>query len=167
MYSFKLIGDWDKVTKLLKALPNEVKSISISTQRSIAESYARKIKNHILSQDIPGWTPLDPRYADRKMGEFGREEMLMRSLDYYQSIKAWRENNTYLAGVPQGLHYENGIEIARVARIHEDWAMTPGRPHRPLWIYTFEKDLGGTNGLKKLATNLMKKKLQAKGYPIT
>lgn len=166
MTHFRMFGDWDRAKKLLNKLPKELQDISISTQRSITESFVRKIKAHLKSQDIPGWTPLNPKYADKKMGTYGHEDILMASLDYYQSIKAWRQDKVYYAGVPTGLHYDNGKEIARVARIHEDWSMMPGKPHRPLWSYTFETDLGGLKGLQKTTRDIIKKKLIAKGYPI-
>lgn len=166
MSLFRMYGDWGKAKKLLDALPKELNDVSISVQRSITESLVRKVKAHLKNQDIPGWTPLSAKYADKKMGEYGHEDMLMASLDYYTSIKTWRQNKAYYAGVPKGLHYPNGREISAVAQIHENWSLQPGKPYRPLWSYTFTNDLGGMTGLQKFTKELIKKKLLSKGYPI-
>lgn len=162
----KLFGPWNKVSRLLNQLPRELKDISISSQRSVAEKFVRKIKNHLSNQDIPGWTPLSNSYADRKMGKFGHEEILIASWQYYESIKTWRENNSYHAGVPKGVSYENGTEIAAVAKIHEDWSMIPGKPHRPLWNFTINEDMGGLKGIKKTVNEIIITRLIKKGYPI-
>lgn len=162
----KLFGPWGKVKSMFNLLPNDLKTISTSTQRSIAESFIRKVKSHLINQDIPGWTPLSPKYADSKMAKYGHEDILIASWDYYDSIRAWRKNGIYYAGVPEGLHYKKGIEIARVAKIHEDWSLSPDKPHRPLWSYTLSKDMGGVRGIKKTANAIIKEKLLKKGYPV-
>lgn len=162
----KLFGPWNKVSKLLNKLPYELKEIGIASQRSVAEKYVRKVKAHLSNQDVPGWTPLSSRYADRKMGKFGHEEILIASWQYYENIKAWRENNVYHAGVPKGLTYDNGTEIAVVAKIHEDWSMIPGKPHRPLWNYTLNEDMGGLKGIKATVNEIIIGRLIKKGYPI-
>ena len=73
----------------------------------------------------------------------------------------------YMAGVPRGVSYRNGIEISRVAAIHETWSRLPGKPYRPLWIYTFNKDMKGEQGVSRLLNKTFKRLLRAKGYPVS
>ncbi len=163
---FKLFGPWNKVKALFQDLPKNLKDITTSSQRSIAEKYARKIKAHLRDQDIPGWTPLSPRYADQKMGKYGNEDILLASWKYYESIKVWRQGGIYHVGVPKTETYPNGKEVSKIAALHEAWSTMPGRPHRPLWGYTFKEDMGGLSGVHKAINQLIKEKLQAKGYPV-
>lgn len=162
----KLFGPWNKVRTLLNNLKPNLKEIAVASQRTIAERYVRKVKAHLRNQDIPGWTPLSNRYADTKMAKYGHEDILVASWEYYESIRAWRENGVYHAGVPRGLTYDNGTEISRVAAIHEAWSYASGRPYRPLWDYTIKEDMGGLRGLKAAVNEVIKTKLKQKGYPI-
>jgi hypothetical protein len=164
----KLFGPWNKVRNLLNDLPRNIKIVSISAQRSVADRYVAKVKAHLKNQDIPGWTPLSDRYADYKMSKFGAEDILIATWDYYDNITSWRSQNVYHAGVKSGITYpgNHGIEIARVAAIHEAWANTPGRPHRPLWAYTLNEDMGGLRGIKVMVNEIFKRRLREKGYPV-
>lgn len=163
---FGLFGDWAKAKRLFNQLPTNLKSISAESQKLIAEKYVRAVRSHLRNQDIPGWTPLSYKYASRKLKDIGSTDMLIASWDYYNSIKAWRERNVYYTGVPISETYRNGIKIARVAAIHESWSTIPGRPHRPLWSYTFNNDMKGVRGITRLLNQIFKRKLQQKGYPV-
>lgn len=162
--NIKPFGPWGTVKRLLNDLPKNIKEIGISAQRSVAEKYARKVKAHLRNQDVPGWTPLSPKYADFKMGKYGHEDILIASELYYDSIKAWSEGRVYYAGVPAGIQYKNGTEVARVAYIHEAWSGMAGRPHRPLWVYTLQEDFNGVKGIKKLTNEIFAQRLRDKGY---
>jgi len=164
----KLFGPWKKVTQLLESLPQHIKASSTSAQRSVAQKYVTRVKSHIKNQDIPGWTPLSNRYADYKMAKYGTEDILIATWDYYDSIKIWRQGGIYHAGIPKGISYpgNHGIEISRVAAIHEAWVNVPGRPHRPLWAYTLKMDMGGPRGIRLLVNNTLRDKLRKQGYPV-
>ncbi len=162
--SIKPFGPWGKVQVLFNDLNKNILEIARKSQRSIAEKYVRKVKAHLKNQDVPGWTPLSPAYADFKMGKYGHEDILIASGQYYQNIKAWREGGIYHAGVPSGISYPGGPEIAKVAGLHELWASIPGKPHRPLWGYTLNNDMGGVKGMKNLVNEIFAKKLKEKGY---
>jgi hypothetical protein len=164
--NFSLFGDWDRVKRLMNSLPRNLQLISISAQRSVAERYARKVKAHLKNQDIKGWTPLSSKYADKKMAKYGEEDLLIASWDYYNAIKAWRTNKVYSAGVPAGLIYPNGKEIAKIAQIHEAWSYMAGRPHRPLWTYTLNNDMGGLKGMRNTVNKIIRDKLRERGYPV-
>lgn len=160
----KLFGPWSKFKKLMDDLPVNLKKSAISSQRKIAEKYVRKIKAHLRKQDIPGWTPLKPSYADYKMGKYGHEDILIASRTYYESIKSWRKDGIYHAGVPKDIKYDNGISVAKVGFIHEKWSKMSDKPHRPLWDYTINNDMGGRLGIQKMVFKEVNKKLKSKGY---
>lgn len=162
--SVKPFGPWKKVQSLYSELGKNLQDMATKSQRSIAEKYVRRVKAHIRNQDIKGWTPLSAKYADYKMGRYGHEDIFIASNQYYQNIKAWREGGLYHAGVPSGISYPNGVEIAMVANIHETWSSMPGKPHRPLWGYTLNNDMGGVRGMKKLVNEVFAKRLKEKGY---
>lgn len=164
--NFKLFGPWGHARKIFKNLPANLKSISLSSQRSIAEKFAREVKAHLKNQDIPGWTPLSYRYANKKLTKLGSTDILIASWEYYNNIKSWRENNLYHVGVKRGVRYKGGLEISRVAAIHESWSRVSNKPYRPLWGYTFNKDLGGNRGISKLINKHFKERLISKGYPV-
>lgn len=162
----KLIGDWAKASRLINHLDKNIRDASIRSQRKIADRYVRLVKSHLRNQDIPGWTPLNPRTADYKMGKYGNEDILLSTHLLYDSIQSWRSNGVYFAGIKRGEAYERGTEVARIAEIHEAWSFMPGMPHRPLWSYTYEVDLGGKKGVREIFITELKRRLQAKGYPI-
>jgi len=161
-----LLGPWKKVENLFKTLAPNIKAAAIGGQRKIAEKYHRKILNHLRNQDISGWTPLNPAYADFKMAKYGHEDILIASWKYYNSISVWRSNNMYHVGVPRGIKYRNGNEVAKIAYIHETWSSIPGKPYRPLWGYTFNEDLGGLKGVWRIINNHIKIKLNSQGYKV-
>lgn len=162
----RLIGDWAKTRHLLHSLDKNIKEASTKAQRKIAERYVRLVKSHLKKQDIPGWTPLNPYYADYKMGKYGHEDMLLSTYLMYDSITSWRSNNTYFAGIKTGINYPSGKEVSRVAVIHEAWSHNPDRPHRPLWSYTWRKDMGGNKGVREEFIREIKNRLVAQGYPV-
>lgn len=162
----ELLGDWAKANRLISGLDRNIKEAAIKAQRKITERYVRLVKAHLRKQDIPGWTPLSPRYADFKMGKYGHEDILMSTHLMYDSITSWRSNDVYFAGIKRGEHYPSGVEIARVAEIHEAWSFVPGKPYRPLWSYTWQKDMGGQKGIRREFINEVKNRLRAKGYPV-
>jgi hypothetical protein len=161
-----LIGDWAKTTRLIGSLDRNIKEASIKAQRKIADRYVRLVKAHLRNQDIPGWTPLNPAYADYKMGKYGHEDILLRTYLMYDSIESWRSHNVYFAGIKKGHRYKSGVEVARVAEIHEIWSTVPGKPHRPLWSYTWRKDMGGNKGVREDFIEEIKNRLKQKGYPV-
>lgn len=162
----KMIGNWAKCSHLLNTLDRNIRDASISAQRRIAEKYVRLVKSHLRRQDIPGWTPLNPRYADYKMGKYGHEDILLATYLMYDSIDSWRSQNVYFAGIKKGISYPNGVLVSRVAEIHEAWSGMPDKPYRPLWSYTWKNDLGGNKGVREEFIRTIKEKLKRKGYPV-
>lgn len=162
----KLIGEWAKVQRLLKSLDVNIRNSSLKSQRKIADKYVRLVKSHLRKQDIPGWTPLSPRYADFKMGKYGHEDILLSTYLMYDSITSWRSNGVYYAGIRNGENYPSGVSIARVAEIHEAWSTMGDRPHRPLWSYTWRNDMGGNKGVRAEFIEELRRRLKEQGYPV-
>lgn len=162
--SATLFGPWLKTKLLLNFLAPNIRLATIAGQRKIADKYVRKIKSHLRNQDIPGWTPLSPAYADYKMGKYGNEDILMASRTYYDNIKSWRQGGVYMAGVKKSAAYSSGKSVARIAFIHENWSKIQGKPHRPLWDYTLNNDMGGRIGIHRLLKLEVVRRLKAKGY---
>lgn len=159
---FKLYGPWSKVKRLVNNLNPDIKSSAIKAQRKVAEKFIRIVKDHLRNQDIPGWTPLTEKYAQRK----GSEDILIDKEYYLDAISVWRHSNIYYAGIPRGIKYpgKGGIEISRVALIHENKSYRGG-PYRALWGPSWE-EMGGLEGIKKIMITSIALNLTKKGYPV-
>lgn len=129
--SFKLEGDWDKLKGLLTTLSPTLKTLGTYAARNTARKLVTIVKGHLRNQDIPGWQQLATSTIENK----GSDDILIDTELYLDSIKAWSEGGTYIAGVPRGLKYpgKKGQEVAKVAYLHEYWSVTGTGPHRPLW----------------------------------
>jgi hypothetical protein len=167
MIEIKMVGDWALTKRLLSNIDKNLRAASIRAQRKTAEKYVRLVKSHLRNQDIPGWTPLSDKYADWKMGKYGHEDMLMLTHVMYDSIDSWRSSNIYYAGIKMGINYPSGMSVSRVAYIHEAWATGRGdKPKRPLWGYTWKKDMGGNKQVREEFIDEIKHRMRSQGYPI-
>lgn len=156
----KPFGPWKKVMQELKHLDRDILESATQSQRTIAERLKKIVIGHLKNQDIPGWEPLSPytrpNDADRKA--------LIDTRTYIESIKTWRENFVYSVGVKRGIiNPKNGIEVARIAYIHEYWSGVPGKPYRPLWSYSI-KEMGGLKGMRLMVETRIRLMLIKKGF---
>lgn len=134
----KLEGDWKKVGLRLANLSPVLTKLSKASQRAISERLVRIVKGHLSNQDIPGWEQL----SDSTVMNKGREDILLDTELYLDSIKAWSQGGVYMAGVPLGITYprsKNSREVAEIAYLHEFWSISNTGPHRPLWNPSIEE----------------------------
>lgn len=165
--NFKLFGNWNRVRNFVDSLDSELTFAAIRGQRSAAEKFARLVKKHLRDQDLKGqWTQLTTEYASRKARKgLNPEQILIATEDYYKAIGVWRINGIYHVGIKKTARYDNGVQISRVAAIHEAWASEPGKPYRPLWSYTFQNDMGGEKGIRNLVLQSMYEYMIRNGIP--
>ena len=149
MIDIELEGDWPGVSLALKSLPLAVRSSAIWGQRKATEQLVKTVKKHINAQDL-GW---QPRSAKRM---FGDPRILVDEEAYYGAIKAWKEGDTYIAGVPSNATNSKGDRIVDYALMNEFGG--GNLPSRPLWGPSIE-ELGGPSGLRSIVTVAIYQKL--------
>lgn len=153
------IGDWAGVTAALYALPKVLRSSADWGNRKAAEKLVKIAKAHIDNQDL-GWPGLSSSTNS------GDPRILVDSEDMRNSIKAWRQNYKYYAGIPMTAYNSRGIRIADYAIMHEFGF--GNMPQRALWGPSL-KDLGGREGIKKIVSDAIYNKiklLRAKGFEV-
>lgn len=160
MVNFKFTGRWIGVENALNNLPRELQSASLWGQQKAAEKLVKIAKAHINDQDL-GWPPID------KATNSGDPRILVDTEQYYSSIKAWRKNNIYNAGVPTSVYNKRGVRISDIAMAHEHGL---GRvPKRALWVPSIE-EMGGSSGVADIvSTAIVNKllKLRSLGFDVT
>jgi len=159
MIEFKMEGNWSVPGDALRNLPKTLKSAGREAQKKTAEKIVKIAKRHIDKQDL-GWKPRSERTnsADSRV--------LVDTEAYYRSIKAWKQGDSYLAGVPLGATNSKGVPIIIYALAHEYGYKVP---RRPLWGPTY-KEIGGRKGVKDIIKLAVAKKLlslKRKGFKIT
>lgn len=131
-------GDWDKVTKLIENLQEEmIKSQMIALKRwgLLAEGLAVR---HISRQDL-GWVPLKASTLTGKIRSGYSEDILVRTSTYFQSITSYVKDEVVYAGVRKTAKGSDGEVIADIAAVHEFGSQSANIPARPLWQPTFEE----------------------------
>lgn len=160
MIDIQLEGNWLGVKLALAQLPSSVNSSAIWGQRKVAEGLVKRVKQHLNRQDL-GWVPKSSKTNS------GDSRVLIDTETYYNNIKAWKQGNTYNAGVKKSAYNAHGISVAYYANLHETG--TDRLPARPLWAPSF-KEMGGHKGVKKIVTQAIYdkvKKLRAVGFEVT
>lgn len=163
--SFKLEGQWDKGGYLISQLSRNLKESTDKAEKELAQKLYAIVTDHLRNQDIPGWTPLSEKYAAKKQSEWNTADILIRSREYYASIKWWKDEGRYYVGVKKGETYVDGTEISRIANIHETWSSMPGRPYRPLWSYSWN-EMAKSKETRQTVIMAIFKEMSKKGYPI-
>jgi hypothetical protein len=160
MIQIKMIGNWKGAKRGLEELPLLVKSSALWGQRKAAERLVRIAKAHINNQDL-GWAPRSERTNSSD------PRILVDNEDYYKSIKAWRKDNIYYAGVPRDKYNGKGVRISDYATIHEHGS--DKMPARPLWAPSF-REIGGSKGVRQIIVDSIYNKvkiLRSQGFEIT
>ena len=137
MSSFKKIGEWERVGRLVNDLgPNIKKSQEMSLMRWGLKA-ERIAKEHISHQDL-GWPALKPATLTRKISAGYSENILIETSMYFQSITSWVSDDTAWCGVQRGVRTKDGnVELGMVASVHEFGSSDGTIPARPLWKPTF------------------------------
>lgn len=167
---FELTGDWLKAHRYFQNLPLAINRSVLSCQRELALKVYRLVRSHLRNQDIPGWDPLKKGTMQARVRKgFSEDDALLASKDYYFHIEMWREDKVYHVGVRKGKkHATSNLHIDQIASIHEAWSFTRGKPHRPLWSYTFNTKpphgIGGILGVKRFYVETLVHKLLLRGY---
>lgn len=159
MIEFEFTGNWEVAGRVLKKLPNILKSSGIYGQRKAAEMIVKIAKNHINNQDL-GWAPRAQRSS------VADSRILVHSEDYYGAIKAWKRGDEYYAGVSKDAVNSKGTSITEYALAHEYGF--GNMPQRPLWEPSF-KDIGGKKGVERIVKMAIKNKiskLQVDGFEV-
>lgn len=141
MGSFRKIGEWERVAKMVAAIgPNMKKAQELSLRRwgLKAEGTAKK---HVSAQDL-GWVPLKPATISKKVAAGFSENILVETSTYFQAITSWVDGDMVHAGVRRGVRTKDGeVELGKVAATHE-YGSEDGRiPARPLWKPTFDETM--------------------------
>lgn len=168
---FKQFGNWEEAIRVIQKLKPSIKNASIAAQISVCNDICKRVKNHILKQDL-GWVPLQPGYAVLKESVGGYTQTMMLWGDYYDAIKVWRTGNQHMVfvGVKKGIYSRdingkrNRLEIAQIAAIHEFSASLTRR--RPLWNPTIQ-EIGGVKGLKTSYLFHLFKQLRIRQVPVS
>lgn len=142
MLEVELEGDWPGVSLALNTLPLSIRSSAIWGQRKAMEKVVKIVKGHINAQDL-NWAPRSEKRV------FGDPRTLVDTEAYYASIKAWKDGDSYIAGVPSNATNVKGDRIADYALMNE---LGGGNlPARPLWGPSIE-EMGGVPGIRSIVT---------------
>lgn len=166
----KMYGNWDKTIRTIQKLSPSIKACSIKAQLTIGRQIEKKIKDHLLYQDLK-WKPLNNQYLDRKEKAGMDDRTLIGWGTYYHSIKTWQVSNHHLVmvGVRRGIYTKDtsgkrsNLEVAEIAMIHE-FTTNPKKVRRPLWNPTLA-EMGGARGLKALYIKHLLATLRRNGIP--
>lgn len=167
---FKTFGKWDETIRLMQRLKPAIKNASLAAQVIVCEEICRKVKNHLLKQDLP-WVPLTKAYATTKANKSLDDRMLIAWGSYYEAIKVWRIGNQHMVmvGIRKGIYGKtptgkrSRLEIAQIAAFHE-FSANPLR-RRPLWNPTIQ-ELGGQKGIKSLYLKNLYNQLRKRNIPV-
>lgn len=152
-------GDWLGVGLALKAVPAMIASSADWGMRKYSEKLVKVVKAHINNQDL-GWPQLS------ESTNSGDPRILVNSEDYYNSIKSWRANYRYYAGVKLNEYNSRGIRIVDYAIAHEFGH--GNMPKRALWEPSI-KEMGGAKGAKDMVSKAIFAKialLKLKGFNV-
>jgi|SRR6478609_1014808 len=152
MIQIGFVGDWRKVKRLLPALPLVIKAANEAGQKKAAEQLVTLVKRHIRKQDL-GWAEKseNTRASD--------DRVLVDSGTYLKSILAYKQGNTWNAGVPRNIYGPNGTRVADYA-IYNEFGFGSRLPARPLWGPSL-KEMGGQAGIQKIIFKVIKLRVAA------
>jgi hypothetical protein len=146
-----LIGDWDKVNRLISSLPLLVPEGAAKGSVAAAEKIIKVVKRNIRNNGPSGsiWPEYSQKYAERKASMGGNTDKKWRfNNTYYESLTVVRSGRNVYAGVPprkrSTVNSKNGktLTLAQVAKILENGSSVRNIKARPLWRPSF-KEFGG------------------------
>lgn len=136
--SLKKIGDWAKVTTLVKNLQNDLKHAQdLSLKRFGLKAEAISV-GHISKQDLP-WPALKPSTTAQKVRQGFSENILVRSSLYFESITSYVISDVSYIGVRRNVKTKDGQVLANIAAIHEFGSKSANIPARKLWEPTLRE----------------------------
>lgn len=152
--TFKPTGKWDEATRLLGRLDPSIKIAAVKAQTTVANTIIKKVKGHLLKQDLP-WPALSDRWSREKAAHGADGRMLIATQSYLNNITTWHRKNGWevFMGVKKGIYgrtidgKRSQRDISTIATIQEYGRDRSQR--RPLWNPTIQ-ELGNTKGIKKL-----------------
>jgi len=148
----KPYGDWTKVLRNIEDLPKDVLTGYIRAQETALNRLVKIVKGHIYSQDLPGFS--------KKKKRVGRH--LIDTSSYVTSIKTWRENFTYYAGVKSGVNEpKSKIQITKLAHMLEFG--TKKMQAMPVWGPSW-KEFGGIKELERIVTEAIYNRFRTRGW---
>ena len=162
--TFELFGNWQRQLFKTSVLAVDIRLSAREGQRVAGEKLSRKVKSHLRNQDLRPWEQLSDSRKRRKSKN--KDLVLIHEEHYYNNIKAWSKRNTYYVGVKRGVTNEKGIEVARIAAIHEDKSINNSGPDRELWGPSIE-EMGGPGGIRKMILKRIAAKLIMRGWKVT
>jgi len=138
MPSLNKTGNWSVVKMLIKALAPELKRSRDIAVARMAMKAERISKEHISNQDL-NWPPLAPSTIAKKQRADRSTLTLVETSEYFNAITSYVKSGVGYSGVRRSIAYNNGQEIAYIAKIHEYGTSTI--PKRELWKPTFDETL--------------------------
>lgn len=162
---FELVGEWDLAKHLIGELPLSLKKSLAKANAQVAEEIHARVLGHLYSQDL-NWAPLSFSYTLRKLRELGRDDTLLATHKYAESITISKNRESFMVGVPESAtHSFSGKrkKIWKTALMLETG--TAKMPARPLWIPVY-KELGAEVGIRKRIAKIVVKELRQKGYRV-
>lgn len=148
----KLTGDWDRLSRKLGGLGNQLKNDTSRTIGRSLKKVERAVLSHIDEQDLD-WQELSDDYANQKEKKGLSPDTLRASNGMYQNITSVQPDPwSGMVGVARGSKTDDGDDLTNIALIHEqpedDGEVMPARK---LWQPTFDElqeelavDLQGT-----------------------
>lgn len=155
---FDFFGDWRKAGTMTAGLAPTVKRAIRTGQEAGAKKLIKIVKDHLLNQDL-NWAPISARAKKND------PRILIDSQAYLTSIKYWQEGYNVMIGVPRGLTEPSGMEIAKVANIHEKGLSKRGIPARPLWGPSIQ-EMNGKSGMDAIVLRTIENRLMKLGWSV-
>lgn len=166
--SVKKVGDWKKAMGAGRSVAQHARYALDEFARNVGEEAERKLRQHIVAQDL-GWTPLKKStiaYKKRKRGTRPSAAWYFKG-DMYKNIYSnYAKASKYVfIGVKSVKHSDSGQLLTQIARALEKGVPAKKIPARPLFqptrdeIYKEIKD--GSNpklDLLKIAQRRINKK---------
>lgn len=165
--TYKPFGDWAGAVRVFSRLSPEIKVACIRAQEKVGATILKKVKAHLLKQDLP-WRPLNKRYKRSKAKGGWDTRILLATHSYYDNINMWKRSNGWyvFVGVKKGVYgktmsgKKTAIDIATIAYIHE--FSQKAKRRRPLWNPVI-REMGNTPGLKAEFIKRLKTELRRSG----
>ena len=148
----ELFGDWDEAIETFQNLKPKIKIASIKAQWKVCKEVEKKIKQHLINQDL-NWKGLNVKYKARKSSLGLDGDILYAYGNYSRAIHTWENpgSSFVYVGVKKGIFTktlsgkQSRIDISSIAYIHE----FSKKIARPLWNPTIE-EMGGSIGLQAM-----------------
>ena len=140
MSAMRKVGDWARVKLLIRNIGGEMRKARHDSLVRVASKVEAIAVSHITLQDLP-WKRLKPATVSAKIRKGESENILVATSTYFQSITSYVDKDTAYVGVKKGVRYNDGKEIADIARLHEYGSRSGAVPARKLWRPSLEEGM--------------------------